>query len=114
MVVGQSINIYIPENINIYSVVWMSLLGQEKAMVVFTMKRQPPINFNVTLHRHALEHGLGVSAIGLHPHSSGTKLSITLSGNLQNAKRFADTAKQKFSMYVHSAELNFSKQAPRF
>ena len=83
----------------------------EHAQVVFSLKRQPPINFNLTLHRHALDHGLAVSHIGLHPHPTGTKLSLNVSGHLENAKHFAESAKTKFSTYIHHAELSFSKQA---
>ena len=89
----------------------MALFNPEKAEVVFTLKRQPPINFNIVLHKHALEHGLHIGNIGYHPHSSGAKLSLYASGQLGNAKIFADSAIRKFSTYLYSAEVKFGKQA---
>lgn len=82
-----------------------------QATVVFNLKRQPPINFNVVLHKHALEHGLTLHNVGLHPHPTGVKLSMNVGGHLENAKHFANTAISKFSTYIHSAELRFGNQA---
>lgn len=82
--------------------------GNNSALVVFSMKRQPPINFNLALHSHAMQHGLSVNNIGLHPHASGISVSINLSGaHIAKAKEFADTAVNKFGTYVHHATVQF-------
>ena len=79
----------------------------QAAQVVFNLKRQPPINFNVVLHKHALEHGLTLHNFGLHPHPTGVKLSVNVGGHLENAKHFANSAVSKFSTYIHNAEVRF-------
>ena len=92
----------------------MNLVGQphvQQAQVVFSLKRQPPINFNVVLHKHALEHGLNVHHMGLHPHPTGIKLSVNISGKVEHVKAFANSAISKFSTYIHNAELRFGNQA---
>ena len=92
----------------------MALLDQNEAHVVFNVRQQPPINFNVALHQHALEHGLSVHHIGFHPHPTGTKLSVKLGGQLDHAKAFADSAVSKFGTYLHSAEVSFGKHAFKY
>lgn len=82
-----------------------------QAQVVFSLKQKPPFNFNLTLNQHALEHGLKIQYLGFHPHPTGTKLSVKLGGQLDNAKRFADSAVSKFGVYLHSAEVSFEKHA---
>lgn len=82
-----------------------------QAHVVFSLKRQPPINFNVSLNNHAMAHGLHLANVGFHPHPTGIKLSADLGGHLENAKTFANSAISKFSTYIHSAELRFGNQA---
>ena len=94
----------------------MSLLNpgaNSEAQVVFDVKQRPPINFNVTLHQHALQHGLAVHGqIGFHPHTEGTKMSIHVSGpSLGHIKSFADTATERFGVYIKNATVNFEKEA---
>jgi hypothetical protein len=83
------------------------------AQVVFGVRSKPPINFNVTLHQHAVGFGLKVHNIGYHPHVSGAKLSVTVSGGLDRARAFGNSAVSKFGTYLHSAELRFANQADK-
>ena len=84
-----------------------------KAQIVFQLKRAPPINFNLTLHAHAMQHGLAVQHIGMHPHSSGASMSVHVSGDLNRAKGFADHMVNNFNTYLHSAEVRFEDSARR-
>ena len=87
-----------------------ALEGQPKAQIVLSLKTRPPINFNLTLKDHALQHGLTVHDIGFHYHPTGSKLSVTVGGALQNAKQFADSAVSKFGAYVSNASVHFAGQ----
>jgi hypothetical protein len=78
--------------------------------VVFSLKAQPPFNFNVTLKAHALEHGLAVTNMGVHFSPMGKHISLNLSGPLENAKRFANSAVAKFGVYIHNAEVSVGNQ----
>lgn len=84
------------------------------SQVVFSLKQRPPINFNITLKQYAMQHGLNVHFIGFHPHTSGSNISLKLSGSLENAKRFANSAISRFNVYINHATVQFGNQFFKF
>jgi len=87
-----------------------ALEGQPKSQLVLSLKARPPPNFDLTLKAHAAQHSLTVHNIGFHPHPTGSKLSLTVSGGLDNARRFADSAVAKFGTYISRAEVHAAQQ----
>ena len=83
---------------------------EKKLQVVLALKSKPPINFNLALKEHAMQHSLTVHDIGFHYHPTGNKLSVTVSGALQNAEHFANSAVSKFSAYVSNASVHVAGQ----
>jgi hypothetical protein len=92
----------------------MALLNPDRnsALVVFGLKQRPPINFNVTLQAHALQHGLTVNRVGVHTHPTGNSISIHLSGmNIERSRQFAESAKGRYYAYIHSATVRVGNNA---
>jgi hypothetical protein len=78
--------------------------------VVFALKTRLPMNFNLALQAHAQEHHLQITQMGVHPHPAGSRLSLTVNGDLSRAKQFADSAVSKFGVYISHAEVGVAKQ----
>lgn len=86
------------------------MMGMEQNKVVFQMKGQPPINFNIALKMHAMQHGLTITNMGVHITPISKHISVDLSGPLANAKQFANSAVSKFGVFIQKAEVSAGNQ----